>query len=470
MRRAAPCRRPVRRAGHEGLDRSPSQPASPSSPAPPAAVFLAPIRHDVVTFVHTNMRKNQRQAYAVAYASGEQTSAMSWGTGRAVARIPRVGGGGSGRSGQGAFGNMCRKGRMFAPTKIWRRWHRKVNVAQRRYAVASALAASAVPALVMARGHKIDAVPEIPLVVRGAKGLTKTKDAVKLLEGVGAMPDVARVVDSKKLRAGRGKMRNRRYVQRRGPLVIYADEDDETARAFRNIAGVDLVHSEWREGAPRRHCPAFCGRPRARPPRAAPYRARLTRAQRTPPLRLRLRLRLRPPVDRLNLLQLAPGGHMGRFCVWTEKAFARLDDLFGAGVGEAAKLKTGFTLARAPMLNADLARLINSTDVQAVLRPAVRDRRLSRQKKNPLRNRAAMFKLNPYAKVVRESEMKAEAARATARAAAAKAKRGLPVSAAAKASSTRFSKQRKIASRKYIASVRSDVFVKPADVKFGPAK
>ena len=175
-------------------------------------------------------------------------------------------------------------------------------------------------------------------------------------------------------------------------------------------------------------------------------------------------------VDRLNLLQLAPGGHMGRFCVWTEKAFARLDDLFGAGVGEAAKLKTGFTLARAPMLNADLARLINSTDVQAVLRPAVRDRRLSRQKKNPLRNRAAMFKLNPYAKVVRESEMKAEAARAVARAAAAKAKRGLPVSAAAKAASTRFSKQRKIASRKYIASVRSDVFVKPADVKFGPAK
>ena len=228
------------------------------------------------------MRKNQRQAYAVAYASGEQTSAMSWGTGRAVARIPRVGGGGSGRSGQGAFGNMCRKGRMFAPTKIWRRWHRKVNVAQRRYAVASALAASAVPALVMARGHKIDAVPEIPLVVRGAKGLTKTKDAVKLLEGVGAMPDVARVVDSKKLRAGRGKMRNRRYVQRRGPLVIYADEDDETARAFRNIAGVDLVHSEWREGVPCGHCPALGGRPRARPPRAAPYRARLTRAQRTP--------------------------------------------------------------------------------------------------------------------------------------------------------------------------------------------
>ena len=34
------------------------------------------------------------------------------GTGRAVARIPRVRGGGTHRSGQGAFGNMCRGGRL----------------------------------------------------------------------------------------------------------------------------------------------------------------------------------------------------------------------------------------------------------------------------------------------------------------------------------------------------------------------
>lgn len=47
---------------------------------------------------------------------------------------------------------------MFAPTKVWRRWHRKINVNQRRYAAVSALAASALPALVMARGHAIDEV------------------------------------------------------------------------------------------------------------------------------------------------------------------------------------------------------------------------------------------------------------------------------------------------------------------------
>jgi len=54
---------------------------------------------------------------------------------------------------------------MFAPTKIWRRWHRKINVKEKRYAVCSALAASAVPALVMARGHRIEKCAEIPLVV-----------------------------------------------------------------------------------------------------------------------------------------------------------------------------------------------------------------------------------------------------------------------------------------------------------------
>ena len=84
--------------------------------------------------------------------SGHQTSAESWGTGRAVARIPRVRGGGTHRSGQGAFGNMCRGGHMFAPTKTYRRWHRKVSVAQKRYAIVSAIAATGVPALVMAKG------------------------------------------------------------------------------------------------------------------------------------------------------------------------------------------------------------------------------------------------------------------------------------------------------------------------------
>jgi len=47
---------------------------------------------------------------------------------------------------------MCRGGRMYAPLKVWRKWHRKINLKQRRYALVSAIAASGVPSLVLAKG------------------------------------------------------------------------------------------------------------------------------------------------------------------------------------------------------------------------------------------------------------------------------------------------------------------------------
>ena len=153
--------------------------------------FLRPLHFSPLLsfrFVHTNIAKNARIPYAVGRRVGHQTSAESWGTGRAVARIPRVSGGGTHRSGQGAFGNMCRGGRMFAPTKVFRKWHVKVNRKVKRQAVKAALAASAIPALVMARGHNLEQVPEIPLVVpSSAEALEKTKDAVKLLKDIGGV-------------------------------------------------------------------------------------------------------------------------------------------------------------------------------------------------------------------------------------------------------------------------------------------
>jgi len=180
-------------------------------------VLTAPIRNDIIQSIHTKMNKNHRQPYAVSRLAGEQTSAQSWGTGRAVSRIPRVPGGGTHRSGQGAFGNMCRGGRMFAPTKVWRRWHVKISKGQRRYATVSALAASAVAPLVMARGHQVQKIPEVPLVVADAEleGIAKTKDAIKLLKSVGAYDDVERVAASRHVRAGKGKARGRRHVQKR---------------------------------------------------------------------------------------------------------------------------------------------------------------------------------------------------------------------------------------------------------------
>ena len=73
---------------------------------------------------------------------------------------------------------MCRGGRMFAPTKVWRRWHRRVNLKEKRYAVCSALAASAVPSLLMARGHAVETVPEVPLIIdEASEAISKTAKA-----------------------------------------------------------------------------------------------------------------------------------------------------------------------------------------------------------------------------------------------------------------------------------------------------
>merc|ERR1712057_5456 len=327
-----------------GTDDKPSQVAMPS-------VFLAPIRPDVVHFVHSNMSKNRRQAYAVSKDAGHQTSAESWGTGRAVARIPRVPGGGTHRAGQGAFGNMCRGGRMFNPTKTWRKWHRKINVNQRRYAICSALAASALPSLVMARGHKVEQVPEVPLVV-DSLDCDKTLKAKKLLEEYGAYDDVAKSKASHSIRSGKGKMRNRRHVQRRGPLVILTEEaiKQGAGKAYRNLSGVEVA----------------C-------------------------------------VERLNLLQLAPGGHLGRFCVWSKDAFERLDAIYGTHRAKSEE-KKGYQPPRAMMSNADLPRVINSAEVQAKARPAKSSTKFHRIKKNPLKNLGVMIKLNPYAKCLKRSK------------------------------------------------------------------
>ncbi|XP_068905708.1 large ribosomal subunit protein uL4 [Tenebrio molitor] len=311
------------------------------------AVFKAPIRPDVVNFVHQQMSMNHRQAYCVSDKAGHQTSAESWGTGRAVARIPRVRGGGTHRSGQGAFGNMCRGGRMFAPTKPWRRWHRRVNVNQRRYALASAVAASGVPALVMSKGHVIDQIPELPLVVSDkVQELSKTKQAVQFLRRIKAWADIQKVYKSQRFRAGKGKMRNRRRIQRRGPLVVY-HKDQGLRRAFRNIPGIDLIS-----------------------------------------------------VEKLSLLKLAPGGHVGRFVIWTESAFQRLDKLFGSWKTASAE-KKGYNLPQPKMANTDLARLLKADEIKKVLRAPQKKvvRRVRRL--NPLSNTRALLRLNPYAAVLK---------------------------------------------------------------------
>jgi len=131
---------------------------------------------------------------------------------------------------------------------------------------------------------------------------------------------------------------------KRGPVIIY-DKDNGVKKAFRNIPGVSLLS-----------------------------------------------------VERLNLLRLAPGGHVGRFLVWTESAFKKLDKLYGTW-SKKSQSKVDFNLPQPMMTNSDLGRLLKAFEIQSVLRPPIKRQARRKIKKNPLKNIGLMSRLNPYATV-----------------------------------------------------------------------
>jgi len=131
---------------------------------------------------------------------------------------------------------------------------------------------------------------------------------------------------------------------KRGPVIIY-DKDNGVKKAFRNIPGVSLLS-----------------------------------------------------VERLNLLRMAPGGHVGRFVIWTESAFKKLDALYGTW-SKKSQLKTDFNLPQPIMTNSDLGRLLKAFEIQSVLRAPIKRQPRHKVKKNPLKNIGLMSRLNPYAAV-----------------------------------------------------------------------
>jgi len=215
--------------------------------------------------------------------------------------------------------------------------------------------------LVLARGHRVEKLAEVPLVVADAEleGVAKTKDAVKLLKSLGAYDDIDRVVATKHVRAGKGKARGKRYAQKKGPLIVHNKEADQNRNvativsAFRNIPGVELCH-----------------------------------------------------VSRLNLLQLAPGGRVGRFIIWTESAFKQLDKVFG-NYKNNSNQKSGYRPPRSIMANPDLGRIINSSEIQTAIRPVRAAPKKSGLRRNPLKNLQVMQKLNPAAFTQRRAAIRA---------------------------------------------------------------
>ena len=103
-------------------------------------------------------------------------------------------------------------------------------------------------------------------------------------------------------------------------------------------------------------------------------------------------------VDHLNLLKLAPGGHVGRFCIWTESAFKKLDSIYGTW-RKASETKKNWNLPMPKMAVTDLSKLLKSEEIRKVLRAPNRKVTKAVVKTNPLKNVRTMLQLNPYAAV-----------------------------------------------------------------------
>ncbi len=235
-------------------------------------IFDTPYRPDVIKRAVISLQTHGFQPQGRDPMAGKRTTAESWGTGRGMSRVPRQRG-----SSRAAFGVSIVGGHQAFPPKSEKKIRKEINKKERRLAIRSGIAATAKRELVAGRGHFIDSVGQLPLIVEdGVSSLTKTKDVRELFVKLGVWPDVERA-DRKKIRAGRGKTRGRSKKVGKGPLIVIT-EDLGIVKAASNIPGVDVVK-----------------------------------------------------VEDLNAELLAPGAHSGRLVVWTESAFRSLDEVWGGG-------------------------------------------------------------------------------------------------------------------------------------------
>jgi large subunit ribosomal protein L4e len=238
------------------------------------SVFETPLRPDVIKRAVLSIQSKRFQPQGRDPMAGERTSAESRGVDLGIARIPRIKGGTS----TGALAPGTVGGRLAHPPVSQKKITKLIPKKERRLALFSAIAATASKEIVTSRGHSVEDVPAIPLIVTSdLEGLKKTKDVEETLIRLGVLSDIYRVQESRKIRAGRGKARGRSIKQAVGPLIVCA-ENKGVAEAARNVPGLDVV-----------------------------------------------------AVDNLNAEMLAPGTHPGRLTIWTSGAIERLDKLYGGG-------------------------------------------------------------------------------------------------------------------------------------------
>jgi len=138
----------------------------------------------------------------------------------------------------GAFSAQTRGGRRAHQPKAEKIFALKINKKENQKAIRSAIAASLNKEVVAERGHLIPA--EYPFIISTSfESIEKTSEVQKALETLGFDDEMERS-SQKKVRAGKGTMRGRRYKKKRSVLFVVSDICP-LVKSAQNIPGVDIA-------------------------------------------------------------------------------------------------------------------------------------------------------------------------------------------------------------------------------------
>ncbi|MEM0090954.1 MAG: 50S ribosomal protein L4 [Nitrososphaerota archaeon] len=203
-------------------------------------VFDTPLREDLIKRAYIHLMTHILQPKGASKASAHKYSVESWGAGYGMARVSRIKGGGTGKAMAGGFVPSAVGGRPTHPPKPEKKIHKKLNKKEKLASLLSAIAFTAVPSAVRLRGHKLPDNLKLPIVVTDdIEGVSKAKELKVFLERLGLKEELERC-EEKKIRAGKGKMRGRRYKRRVGPLIVCMN-DKGIKKAASSIPGVDFT-------------------------------------------------------------------------------------------------------------------------------------------------------------------------------------------------------------------------------------
>lgn len=202
-------------------------------------VFNTTFRPDLIKRAVVSAQANRRQVYGPSKVAGMRHSVSTWGKGRGVARVQRLA---QGRTGAESPNNVG--GRRAHPPRPEHSWEKKINRKEKKLAIDSALAAISDPEKVRSRGHRFDAKVTLPVIVDDSmEELQNTKDVLSMLDSLGLIEDIKRSSEGKHIRAGRGKMRGRRFRQPKS-LLIVASMGSSVLVGGKNLPGVNTIAPE----------------------------------------------------------------------------------------------------------------------------------------------------------------------------------------------------------------------------------